>query len=847
MIIDEKYFSKLWLQYRDQPSSVGTDWRHAFEFIEFLYGDPFSETGGSGLGVAPDRASDYIRRFGHLHADLDPLGLARGRSFSGTGLNPDERSWSSYCGTLAVEIAHLDPEIADWVSAAFEDLQAAPRRPSEQVLEKLITNQVFEQFLGAKFPGKKRFGSEGADAFLPLLHTISDQAAAGGFDELIMASMHRGRLSILANLAGMDRSRLFSLMAGSHPFPDQQALPGDVPYHLGSSARHGGLTSLLLPNPSHLEAVNPVAIGYTRARQTLVGRRALALILHTDASVIGQGVNAELVQMTNLGSFSIGGAIHIIINNQVGFTTDPAEARSSRYCSGPWRAVNSLLLHANGDDVDAVLRAGTLALRFRERFGLDAVIDLVCYRANGHNEIDEPRFTQPLYYRAADAKEPIAALYERQCLDAGVTTTDRVEATRARVRAELERSFANRPAQAISPPGRRAIIPSPPAPSAEGFRELIIGLSHVPEGQGVPKMIKLMNRRIAELDEGVSWPLAEAAALAHVLRSGTNVRLCGQDVERGSFSQRHLAAVHPETAERQHPMNRFAERSARFEVVNSPLSEYAVLGFEYGFSLGAPDALCIWEAQFGDFANGAQIVIDQFIASAYEKWLQQSRLVVLLPHGLEGQGPEHSSARIERLLQLCAGENIRVVHPTTPANYFHLLREHAGSGDRPLFILTPKMLLRLPQARSMLADFVAPNGFRPVISESSGVKEGRAVLCSGKLAYEIEREKAKHGVTIPVIRLEQLYPFPEAELEAALRDLAVQQFQWVQEEPANFGAALWLGPPLQALAARLQLELLPPVARAESASPAGSFHGLHERDQRRLILKALHLESRVDD
>ena len=842
MVFDGRYFETLWLQYLRDPSAIPEDWRNAFHFISAVYGDPFAQDPKRSLSAPEQTFAEYLRRFGHLHAKLDPLGIAvvpaLPSDLSGGG-EPASGLLSAHTDTLAVETGHLDdPEMRDWVLDEFEAIQLAERMPDPAVFDELIATELFDRFLGAKYPGKKRFGSEGADAILPLLHGLRRDAAEAGTDELIVGSMHRGRLSVLHNFAGMNASRLFALLHGEHPFPDRTDLPGDVPYHFGHTSEQDGLRITMLPNPSHLEAVNPVVIGFARARRTEGSGRAMAVIVHTDASVIGQGVNAELLQMSALPGFTVGGTLHIVINNQIGFTTDPGEARSSRYCTGLWRAVDSLLLHVNGDDVDAVLRAVSLAVRFRARFARDVVIDLVCYRANGHNEIDEPRFTQPTYYRAADNKRGVAEIYERRLIERGLLTEDEIRNRRVQLTARLEAAY-------VAPPPAEAPVDElisnfvPAGITESDLREIIAVLANVPDDAGMPKLIKLMERRLDEIESGISWPLAEAMAFAATLRTGMSVRVCGQDFERGPFSQRHLAAIDPETGARQHPMAALARHGAKLEVVNSPLSEYAVLGFEYGYSLGSAGALCVWEAQFGDFANGAQIMIDQFIASGFEKWRQTSGLVVLLPHGLEGQGPEHSSARIERLLQLCARDNITVAHPSTPANYFHLLREQATRVDRPLFIVTPKVLLRLPQARSRLDDFASDAGFRPVVCSIPTSKAVRAVICSGKIAYELEKLRDSKDVAVVIIRLERLYPFPRDQLVDRLRESGISEMLWLQEEPENYGAGVWLQARLLAVAAPLGVTLLPMVARPESASPAGSFHMWHVRDQERLLHAAL--------
>ena len=839
--LDDRYFGFLWNKYRNDPASLSPDWRSAFDFIRQVYGDPFSL---EPLAPRPEGAADlqsYLRRFGHKHAALDPLGsaavaeLPEAHRHAPSNIPADA---ALYRGTLAVETGHIDdPAIHDWVVREFEAAAAAPVPPDRAILEWLIETEVFDRFLSVKYPGKKRFGSEGADAVLPLLHLLRAGAADREIGEMILGSMHRGRLSILHNVLGMKAEVLFAMFGGTHPFGPDSDLPADVAYHFGHRDECAGVRMTMLPNPSHLEAVNPVAIGYARAIRDEGAGSALAVILHTDASVIGQGVNAELLQMSKLAGFEVGGSLHVVINNQIGFTTDPTQARSSRYCTGAWRAIDSLLIHANGDDIEAVQRAVDLAMRFRARFKRDAVIDLVCYRRNGHNEIDEPRFTQPLYYLAADNKRSVSDIYQEKMIAAGAISASEVEDYRRLVTDRLERAFAATPVALARPEGAASKNRAVEALFEADLRDIVAVLAHVPAGKGHPKMVKLMGRRLEELESGIGWPLAEAMAFGAALRTGISVRLCGQDIARGSFSQRHLAAVDPRTGDSIYPIAALARRGATLDVVNSPLSEYAVLGFEYGYSLGAKDALCVWEAQFGDFANGAQIIIDQFITSGAEKWQQMSNLVVLLPHGLEGQGPEHSSARIERLLQLCAKDNIRVTHPSTPANYYHLLREQPRA-RAPLFIVTPKMLLRLPAARSLLADFDDGHGFQPVIA-TGPADARRAIICSGKIAYELEALREATQICAAIIRLEALYPFPSEDLARLLRERQCDEIVWLQEEPENFGAGAWLQPRLAKIAATCGLALSPMIARPESASPAGSFHGRHLEDQEALLRRAL--------
>ena len=839
MICDAKYFEAMWRRYRVLPSSIQDDWRNAFDFIKMIYGDPF-ETEPLNPASSSNRQARYLRRFGHRHATLDPLGLVTTEEL------PDEVTSLAegisnlkgvYCGTLTASTGHIDdPDMERWINEALETIDENVQLSSMVIFRDLIRAQIFEQIAARKLFNKKRFGVEGADAIIPLLRSIAREAKSRGIEELVVGSMHRGRLSVMANFAGFDIYHLFDLMKGQRKNFENDDTAGDVPYHLGSQGLLDGVQISLLPNPSHLEAINPVATGYTRARRLKENTRAMAVIVHTDASVIGQGVNAELLQMSKLPAYHIGGTLHIIVNNQLGFTTNPYEARTSRYCSGAWRAVDSLLLHVNGEDVDAVLRAGHISMNFRDQFSSDAVIDLVCYRKNGHNELDEPRFTQPRYYKAVDAKDSLSAIYESKAISAGKFTQQQADTERLKIGAEMEAAIT---APAVKP--HQAPLPftyNLSKPSRAELRKMVEILSIHPDGVGNPKMLKLMLRRFQEVEDGVGWPLAETLAFATVLQAGISVRASGQDFERGPFSQRHLAAINPETEERYHVLSKFAQEGAIIQVINTPLSEYAVLGFEYGFSIAATKTLTVWEAQFGDFSNGAQIIIDQFIASGLEKWKQHSNLTILLPHGLEGQGPEHSSARIERILQLCARDNLRVIHPSTPSNYYHALVDQAWNGRTPLFVFTPKVLLRHSKAKSQLQDFCEESQFLPIISISKfGAR--RAIICSGKIAYEIEALAEIIHAAVAIIRLEELYPFPAEAVTSSLVELGVQEFVWLQEEPENFGAGAWLTSKLAQIAQTSAVELLPMIARPESPSPAGSYHARHDADQQILLARAL--------
>ena len=863
------YLEALQERFRDDPASVDVSWRAVFQILDELGAvDPALPATG---GQATDRLllqREEIRQRGHSAAALDPLGRAAPPAGPASEDAETLRLRRLYQGTLTLETAHIDdPALRSWLRDAYEGTAAAP--PAEarcRALSLLSAAEEFERLLGTRYPTKKRFGAEGMETLIPLLDRILGAAAAAGVTEVQVGTMHRGRLSLMANVLGKPLIELFAGIKGMHPFQADPPVPADVPYHMGVESSlsfgEGTMALTLSPNPSHLEAINPVTLGRARARQDLVreqggeARRVLCVLLHTDGSVIGQGSVTEALQLSGVPGFTVAGTIHIVVNNQIGFTTERGEARTSLHCTGLWKAVDSPILHVNADDPDAALRAADLAVAFRQTHGRDAVIDLVGYRRNGHNEIDEPRFTQPLDYAAIDAHPPVRALYAGRLAAEGVVGEGAVDPLAAGHKARFQEALAaaadHRPNHDGFPGGRWAPFASSGSASsgsaavepdtgigADRLRALLAALAAIPDGLTVDRKVERVIRRRAE--EPLDWATGEALAFATLLADGVPVRLTGQDVVRGAFSHRHFALTDAVTGKRHVSLNHLGVAQARFDVVNSPLSEYAVLGFEYGYSLERPDALVIWEAQFGDFANGAQIMIDQFIVSAEDKWRQPSGLVILLPHGLEGQGPEHSSARPERFLQMAARDNIRIAHPSTPANYFHLLRRQMMRRDRkPLVVLSPKTLLRLPAAVSALADCAPGTGFRPVIV-TAGERAERILLCSGKLAYELERERAALDAgDVAVVRLEMLYPLPEAELSALFRRWPEASCLWVQEEPENLGAWTYLDRRLEALreAAGCAEPRVACVARAEAASPAGSFHGDHDADQRRLVERA---------
>ncbi len=829
------------------PASVDPSWRVLFEALD--------QVEAAAPLAAGDEDAETVRSRGHLHARLDPLGAAAAPPPGPAALV------ARYCGALTLETAHIDdPALRAALRRSFEAPAPAPSRDEHRtLLEGMIEAEAFEAFLARKFPGKKRFGLEGAEALAPMLRRVLAQAAAAGVTHAVIGAMHRGRLNLMANVLDRSLARMFVELKSGHPFPADAPRTGDVPYHLGceASLSFGGraIQVSLLPNPSHLEAVDAVVLGRARALQDL-GGQVLPIVIHTDAAVVAQGVVAEAIQLGATAAYGTGGTLHLVLNNGIGFTTQPHEARSSRHCTGPWKAVDSAILHVNADAPLEVMRAADLAVAWRQAHGCDTVIDLVGYRRNGHNEIDEPSFTQPLLYDRIAAHPTAATAFAQAALAAGLVDQAGLDRIAASYEARFQSAYDSAAGLRRNETGYRN---APAAQRATGvavdrLHALAATMAATPDGFAAhPRMPRILRQR-ALGEAGVAWPLAEALAFAALLTEGTPVRLSGQDVVRGAFSHRHFALSDVRTGAQDVALERLAPGQAqgqapgqacgqaRFTAVNSPLSECAVLGFEYGYSLQRPDALVIWEAQFGDFANGAQVVIDQFIAAAEEKWCEASGLVLLLPHGLEGQGPEHSSARIERYLQLAAGNNIAIVNPSTPANYFHLLRGQTGRG-KPLVVISPKKLLRLPAAISPLADFLPGERFRPVIATGAEAP-ALALLCSGKIAYELEEERQSQAAAdVAVLRLEQLYPLPDEALLAQFRRWPGARFAWVQEEPENMGAWSWLDRRLERL---LQQAGAPHprmtyVGRPESASPAGSFHGAHEADQRAIVERAFAL------
>jgi 2-oxoglutarate dehydrogenase E1 component len=777
----------------------------------------------------------------------------------------------TYCGTLAYEIEHIsDHEERVWLRRAIESgqfRQALPPGERRLLLERLSSVEAFEEYLRRAFLGQKQFSIEGLDVLVPMLDEAVELAAHDGAHEVVVGMAHRGRLSVLAHTLGQPYEAILQEFEGERTTASVVGSPeggtGDVKYHLGAEGvRHteaGDVAVTLVSNPSHLEAVAPVVEGWARAEQTDrsagAGRHdpsvALPVLIHGDASFAGQGVVAETFNFEGLAGYSTGGTLHVIANNQVGFTTDPAEARSTRYSSDLAKGFDAPIVHVNADDPEAAVSAIRLALAFRERFGHDVVVDLVGYRRFGHNEQDEPSYTQPLMAQAIAEQPTVREQYAARLVSEGVVTSEQagqmVEQAQAALRAAHDRLRETLAKPVVgderTPPAGSSEVMT--AVSAERLRGLDHELVSVPDGFTVnPKLARQLERRAEALEEGgVDWGHAEALAFAGLLAEGIPVRLTGQDTERGTFSHRHLVLHDAVTGERYAPIQHLREAQASIELHNSPLSEYGALGFEYGYSVAAPEALVLWEAQFGDFVNVAQVIIDQFLVSGLSKWGQTSRLTLLLPHGYEGNGPEHSSARLERFLQSAAQENIRVATPSTAAQYFHLLRRQAlDARPRPLVAMTPKGLLRLKESSAQLEELAA-GAFAPVLDDPAADRSRvrRLVFCSGKVFYDIAGHEARpQADTTSLIRIEQLYPFPaRAVSDVVAAYPTVEEMIWAQEEPLNMGAYRSIRHRLEdALPTGVPLRY---VGRTWRASPSEGYPAAHLAEQERIVSEALGL------
>ncbi|HEX2030577.1 MAG TPA: multifunctional oxoglutarate decarboxylase/oxoglutarate dehydrogenase thiamine pyrophosphate-binding subunit/dihydrolipoyllysine-residue succinyltransferase subunit [Actinomycetota bacterium] len=758
----------------------------------------------------------------------------------------------AYCRTLAIEYMHIqEPDQKEWIQQHVEGVSTeCTLEDKVRILEKLGEAEALEQFLHTKYLGHKRFSLEGSESLVPMLDAILAGAADEGLPEAVIGMPHRGRLDVLTSIVGKSYADIFRHFEGTID-PEQAQGSGDVKYHIGaegkfSSSAGNDIKVSVASNPSHLEAVNPVVEGMARARQDLLDRPGdvLPLLMHGDAAFAGQGVVAETLAMSALHGYGNGGTIHIIVNNQLGFTTGSDYGRSSTYSSDVAKMVQAPILHVNGDDPEACVRAARLAFAFRQRFQKDVVIDMWCYRRWGHNEGDDPSFTQPLMYRKIKDLRTIRKRYVEHLVNRGDLSVEEAEEALARFKERLDAAFDQVPRDQEKtapveqrPPERIKPAKVETAVYRERLEAILRGITEVPSDFNLhPKMRKGLDQRRESLEkDAVDWSTAEALAWGTLLHDGRTVRLSGQDSRRGTFNQRHSVWVDHETGREHSPFVAYAERTGgRFFAYDSLLSEFAVLGFEYGYSVAHPDALVMWEAQFGDFINEAQVIVDQFIAAAEDKWGQTSGLVLLLPHGYEGQGPEHSSARLERFLELAAEDNMQVAVPSTPAQYFHLLRRQTlREQKKPLIVMTPKSLLRLPAARSAASEFT-DGEFRAVLpdpSPPSNVK--RVVLCSGKVYYDLA--KGREDKPVALVRVEELYPFPEEGIRAELDRHKGADVAWVQDEPENMGAWHFMERNL-----RRRLGIEPKVvAREESASPATGSLTIHQQEQQKLLRRAL--------
>ena len=869
---------------------------------------PATEIDENGLRQATSdsiRTLQLIRSYrvrGHLEADLDPLGLEkrghhpeldyRTYGFTETDLDREifinnlfgrERASlreilatlrETYCGKIGVEYMHIqNPTERAWIQEKFEKRQSRLSLSTaikKEVLKTLTVAETFERFLDRRYTGTKRFGIEGAESLMPALEAILYRGAELGIREFVIGMPHRGRLNILANFVGKPFAAIFSEFQGNSTNPEHVHGSGDVKYHLGTSGDRevGGQTIhlSLAANPSHLEAVDPVVLGKVRAKQLQRGdserSQVASILMHGDAAFAGQGLVAESLELANLIGFRTGGTIHIIVNNQIGFTTAPAQARSSPYPSDVAKGVQAPIFHVNGDDPEAVVEVARVAVEFREEFRKDVVVDLFCYRRHGHNETDEPAFTQPMMYRTIAHHPTTRQIYAKRLVEAGVLRDGEPDAMAAGFIAELETQFETarsyRPNKADWLEGAWAGLEQAPDDDRRGetgvtderLREIGHGLVTVPKGFRLnPKIARQLDAKRAAIEagEGIDWATAEALAIGSLCAEGTHVRMSGQDSGRGTFSQRHAVLVDQETEERYIPIDHVFPGQAPFEIIDSPLSEAAVVGFEYGYSLADPSTLVLWEAQFGDFANGAQVIIDQFLSSGEAKWLRMSGLVMLLPHGYEGQGPEHSSARIERYLQLCAEDNIQVCNLTTAANYFHALRRQIRRNFRkPLVIFTPKSLLRAKEVMSRLDEMGTGTSFHRVIGESETIASDQSirwvVLCTGKVYFDLVKARAASGNDqVALVRIEQLYPFPCNSLREVLRPYRNAEIVWCQEEPQNMGAWNFVDRRIEEVLAGLDIAAKRPrfAGRAEAASPATGLFKRHIEEQAHLVADAL--------
>ena len=803
-----------------------------------------------------ERVMDQFRRWGYLQADLDPTGHFTALAHPDLEISGEEADAARriYCGTIGAEFMHIpDPERRRWVQERMESEESSPINHA-RVLDQLVRADIFEQTIHSRYIGTKRYSLEGNTALIPLLDEILDAASENGAEQAVLAMSHRGRLNVIINVVNRPAAEVF---AGFEDVDPRSVLGGgDVKYHIGATgiftgASGGKVRIHLVSNPSHLEAVNPVAQGRTRAKQTRIGRdgkhKVLPLIMHGDSAFAGQGITAETLNLADLRGYTVGGTVHVIVNNLIGFTTNPSDAYSSRFSSDLAKRLPIPIFHVNGEDPDAVVRVGRMAIEYRYEFGSDVVVDLIGFRRHGHSEVDDPTITQPILYRKIKDKPLLYLSYAERV---GIDPHPFVEKFQSELDAAQKagKSMAKKPVMRQLPsywapfhggPYNPADEVDTGLPAAE-LQRITDALTKYPEDFHIhPKVQKLLEQR-REMGYGkrpLDYGMAEALAFGSVALEGIPIRLSGQDSRRGTFNQRHSVLIDIVDEKEYVPLCHLGPGQARVEIYNSELSEAAVMGFEYGYSRDFPETLVMWEAQFGDFANGAQIIIDQFLVAGEDKWELLTGLVLLLPHGHEGQGPEHSSARIERYLQLCARDNMQVAQPSTAGQYFHLLRRQAMRKWRtPLIVFTPKSMLRHPEALSPLADLELPR-FRSVLPDETALDTKRVLLCTGKIGHELRMERKNLKMSGPaILMLEQMYPFPETDLRETLaRYRNATEFIWVQEEPANMGALSFVVPRLK----RIVGAKLRSIKRAANATPATGSAKAHELEQKTLITLAL--------
>ncbi len=851
------------------------------------------------------RALMMIRTYrvrGHLIADFDPLGL-EGKSYHPEldykyyGFTEEDLDRpifidyqlgqetatlkeilailkATYCDTIGVEFMHImDPDEKAWIRQHIEDLSSRrgfTHLGRRTIYQRLVEAEGFERFLDKKWKGTKRFGLDGGESMIAALEQIVKRASQAGVKEVVFGMPHRGRLNMLASVMCKPYRAIFAEFQGLAANPEGVLGSGDVKYHLGASADRvfdGNRVHLsLAANPSHLEAVNPVVVGKVRSKQKrrgdTTGDQVMAVLMHGDAAFAGQGLVAETLELSQLEGYRTGGTIHFVVNNQIGFTTVPSKSRSSPYCSDIAKMIQAPIFHVNGDDPEAVVHVSRLATEFRQRFKRDVVIDMFCYRRHGHNEGDEPMFTQPVMYRAIAKHPRTLEVYRDALIRDGVLSVQEAETMETEFEAKLETEFESagsyRPNKADWMEGvweglvrlseDEELREDDTAVPIDLLRTVGHALSRKPDNFNLhPKIARQLDakRQMIDTGRGIDWATAEAMAFGTLMTEGTNVRLSGQDSGRGTFSHRHSVLIDQVNEEKYFPLREICDGQGTFEVLDSPLSEAGVLGFEYGYALDDPHTLVLWEAQFGDFANGAQVIIDQFISSGESKWLRFCGLTLLLPHGLEGQGPEHSSARLERYLQLCAEDNMQVVNTTTPANYFHVLRRQVRRNFRkPLVVMTPKSLLRHKLVVSDLADMATGTRFRRVLPEVDRLngQVRRVVLCSGKVYYDLLQARREAGIDdVAILRVEQLYPWPRKGVMTQLARYPSAELVWCQEEPANMGAWTFVVPRLTDMLSTMRHEQRLPlyVGRKASASPATGLASVHKQEQEVLVHFAL--------